>query len=122
MNINPAHQPADRQVAEQTPPAPLGGTRAEAIQRLQIGLFGLTAMILMVALASIIMDAAKKSEATAVPEAAATSSPDPVKSASASDPLVDAGVVPNLPGRDAEDEEASSGAGGKGGTARSPSR
>lgn len=122
MNIHPAHQPVEPKADPQANPAPLGGTRAEAIQRLQIGLFGITAMILMVALASIIMDAAKKSEATAVPEAAATSSPDPSSTPSATDPLVDAGVVPDLPDPDAEKDRVSSGAVGSIGTPRSPSR
>jgi hypothetical protein len=72
---------------------PLGGTRAEAIFRLQIGLAGLAAMLMMIGLANIVMDRAKESEATTVPESAVT----PSKSASAQtgDPLADAGVIPS---------------------------
>lgn len=74
---------------------PLGGTRAEALQRLQIGLSGLAAMLLLVGLANIIQDRARVSEASAVPEAAPTvapSAPPPL-----TDPLADAGVVPDMP-------------------------
>lgn len=77
-------------------PAPLGGTRAEAMQRLQIGLLGLAAMLLMVALANIVMERAKLTDAAVVPESvdpsAKAGSTEPVK-----DPLVDAGVVPEMP-------------------------
>lgn len=77
-------------------PVPLSGTRAQAMQRLQVGLSGLGAMVLLVGLANVIMDRAKETEAGSVPEAASTvnasKSPAP-----ASDPLADAGVAPDLP-------------------------
>ncbi len=73
-----------------------GGKRAEVIQRLQIGLFGLAAMVLIVALANVIMERAKQTEATAVPEAAATTAP-VTTTGPLSDPLVDAGIVPDMP-------------------------
>lgn len=64
--------------------------RAQAVHRLQVGLFGLAAMLLLVGLANIIMDRAKLAEAIdAAPEAAASMSP-----RTASDPLADIGVVP----------------------------
>lgn len=73
-----------------------GGRRSEAVQRLQIGLFGLAAMLLIVALANIIMERAKESEATTVsPEAPMINIPPP--KTPVNDPLVDAGVVPDLP-------------------------
>ena len=75
---------------------PLGGTRAEAIQRLQIGLSGIAVMVLLVALADVVQNRAKETEATSVPEAAATvaaEAPETPKS----DPLAEAGVVPDLP-------------------------
>lgn len=81
-------------------PLPLGGTRAEALKRLQIGLLGLAAMLLMVALANIVMERAKQSDAAVVPESVdPAAKPDgaPMK-----DPLVDAGVVPELPSADGE--------------------
>lgn len=75
-------------------PAPMSGTRAERIQRLQIGFFGIGAMCLLVALADVVISRAERTEATSVPEAAptvqATTAPTP------SDPLADAGVVPEL--------------------------
>jgi len=73
-----------------------GGLRAEAIKRLQIGIAGLAAMILLVGLANIIMDRAKETEKTAVPEAMPTIAIEPT-SAPNKDPLADAGVVPEMP-------------------------
>jgi hypothetical protein len=89
-------------------PVPLGGTRAEAIFRLQIGVAGLVAVLMMIGLANIVMDRAKETEATTVPEAAATVAS---KSAPAQtgDPLADAGVVPSPK---ADDGGAKSGARG----------
>ena len=73
-----------------------GGRRNEAMQRLQIGLFGLGAMLLIVALANIIMERAKESEAATVSsEAPLINIPPPATPVN--DPLVDAGVVPDLP-------------------------
>ena len=86
-------QPTD----ETAPPAPLGGTRSEAVRRLQIGLSGLAAMILMVALASVVLDRARQTDATTVPEAAATTEPVQTAPAPKGDPLAEAGVVPDLP-------------------------
>ena len=75
---------------------PLVGDRRETVQRLQVGFFGLGAMILLVGLANIIMNSVQESRASAVPEAAptvmASESPAPSR-----DPLADAGVVPDLP-------------------------
>ena len=84
-----------------------GSGRAETIQRLQIGLVGLGAMLLMVALANVVMDRAKESEATTVPEAAANVDSRQVMPAVA-DPLVDVGVVPDMPSvaAPAEDDDA----------------
>ena len=74
-----------------------GKTRAEAIRRLQIGITGLFAMILLVSLANIIKDRAQESELTIVPDAS-ESAPAGNESTSASkDPLADAGVVPEIP-------------------------
>ena len=77
-------------------PVPLGGTRAEAIQRLQIGLSGLAAMVLLVGLANIIQDRARQTDAESVPQAAQQVS-EPVQAPPRPDPLADAGVVPDLP-------------------------
>ncbi|WP_156495366.1 hypothetical protein [Croceicoccus estronivorus] len=74
----------------------LGGRRAETIRRLQIGLAGLAAMLMMIGLANIVMDRAKETEATTVPEAASTLAPEP-KATPVRDPLADAGVVPDVP-------------------------
>lgn len=65
------------------------------IQRLQVGVSGLAAMVLLVALANVIQNRARDTEAHSVPEAAPTvmpAAPPPL-----SDPLADAGVVPDLP-------------------------
>lgn len=89
---------ASQREPDTTTPAslPLGGTRAEAVQRLQVGLSLLGGVILLVGLANAIEDRAKQAEAASVPEAAATvtATPSPPPQ---SDPLADAGVVPDLP-------------------------
>ena len=77
-------------------PGPLSGTRAQATQRVQIGLLGLGLMILLVGLANIIMDNAQQNQALVVPEAAPTVAVTPPPPAS--DPLADAGVVPGMSG------------------------
>ena len=64
--------------------APLGGTRSEAIQRVQFGVGGLSA---------------RETEATTVPNAAATAKAEPTQN----DPLVDAGIVPDLPAEATEE-------------------
>lgn len=68
--------------------------RAEAIQRLQIGLFGIGAMVLLVGLASIIGSQADLADEAAVPDAAPTTEPSPAPSKA--NPLADAGVVPDI--------------------------
>lgn len=75
--------------------APLGGTKAEAVQRLQVGLFGIGAMVLLVGLASVIGGQAELSEQASVPEAAPTT--EPTDAPQQRDPLADAGVVPDIP-------------------------
>ena len=85
-------QPED----EADPGMPLGGTRAQAMQRLQVGVFGLATMVLLIALAQIIMNLAREAEARVVPEAAPTVAPSDSPTP-ASDPLADAGVGPDLP-------------------------
>jgi hypothetical protein len=88
-----SHKPVE-QVGE-TPIAPLGGTRAQSLQRLQVGVSLLLGIILIVGLANVIEERAKQTEAAAVPQAAI--SPVPAAAASSNDPLADAGVVPDLP-------------------------
>jgi hypothetical protein len=85
-----------RPLDDAPPEAPLAGTRSQSIQRLQIGLFGLAAMVLLVSLANIIVTNAEQNETRVVPEAAATVAADD-DNALASDPLADAGVVPDMP-------------------------
>lgn len=69
--------------------------RAEAIHRLQIGVAGIGAMILLIGLASVIMEKAQLTEATSVPEAAAEI--EPTAPPPKNDPLAEAGVVPDMP-------------------------
>lgn len=61
--------------------------RAQAVQRLQVGLFGLAAMLLIVGLASIINDQLRQSEAMQ-PTTTETGQP------GNTDPLADIGVIP----------------------------
>lgn len=69
--------------------------RAQAVQRLQAGLFGIAAVVLVVGLANIINDRARQADEAAKPAISAA----PSQSASdSSDPLADVGVVPsNVP-------------------------
>lgn len=68
--------------------------RAQMVQRLQVGLFGLSLMLLLVGLANIIMEQARRNDAlvaqSAMPIAAGSA---PVQAAG--DPLADIGVVPS---------------------------
>lgn len=73
---------------------PVGQARAEAVQRLQVGLFGIGAMVLLVGLASIIGSQADMAENAAVPEAAPTT--EPTSAPTQANPLADAGVVPDI--------------------------
>jgi hypothetical protein len=52
--------------------APLGGTRRQAMQLAQVGLFGLALMTLLIGLAQIIQNQTRQAEAGVVPEAAPT--------------------------------------------------
>ena len=81
---------------EQPPVAPLAGSRSQSMQRLQVGLFGLAAMILLVSLASIVINSAEQNEARVVPEAAPTVAAGE-GAAPVRDPLAEAGVVPDMP-------------------------
>lgn len=65
--------------------------RAQAVQRLQSGLFGIAAIILVVGLASIINDRARLAEGGSQPRTAASGT----GAKSNSDPLAEAGVVPS---------------------------
>lgn len=96
--------------------APLGGSRAEAVQRLQIGITMLAVMITLIALAGIIGGQAERAEEAAVPDAAPTT--EPTASPAQRDPLVDAGVVPDIPAGDEAQEEG--GAPGASGAAADP--
>ena len=74
--------------------------RAQAVKRLQIGLFGLAAIVLLIGLANIINDRARLAaaeQARSAPLVGAGSSAAAMASASATkaDPLADAGVVPS---------------------------
>ena len=67
--------------------------RAQAVHRLQVGLFGLAAMLLMVGLANIVMDRARQS----TNEDVAIVAEQPVDhevGKGATDPLADIGIVP----------------------------
>jgi hypothetical protein len=75
-----------------TPPTPRE-LRTQAVQRLQVGLFGVAVMLLVVALANIVMDRARQADAASAllagsHVASATSA------AAHNDPLADIGVAP----------------------------
>jgi hypothetical protein len=66
--------------------------RAQALHRLQVGLFGLCAMLMIVGLANIIMDRARLSDSKEPVEEVIAADAEPKKPAS--EPLADIGVVP----------------------------
>lgn len=86
--------PADDALTGAFPEAP-DRKRAEALHRLQIGLAGIGAMVLLIGLATVIMERAQLTEASSVPDAAATVAP--AAAAPRNDPLAEAGVVPDMP-------------------------
>ncbi|WP_198519182.1 hypothetical protein [Novosphingobium kunmingense] len=71
--------------------------RTHAVQRLQAGLFGLSAIVLIVGLANIIKDRARLAEEGLRPTSTASAEASP----SANDPLADIGVVPSALPNDA---------------------
>ena len=79
----------------ETTDVPLGGTRSQSMHRLQIGVGGVVLMVLLVGLASLIQDRTREVDAALVPAAAPTT--EPTAASQQSDPLVEAGVVPDLP-------------------------
>ena len=84
--------------------APLGGTREQAMQRLQIGLSGLGVMVLVIGLATVFTQRAQGVEEVTVPNAAATT--EPIEETPQEDPLADAGVVPDIPVETEEEMQA----------------
>ena len=66
--------------------------RAQAVQRLQAGLFGMAAIVLVVGLANIINDRARLADAASRPQMAGASNAEVSPN---SDPLADIGVVPS---------------------------
>ena len=97
--------------------------RAQAVHRMQVGLFGLAGMLLLVGLANIIMDRAKISDnaptaSAAAAVAAAKVSPGAAQTP-ANDPLADIGVVPDMPAAAGATPGASAGTSP---TARAPGR
>jgi hypothetical protein len=65
--------------------------RAQALHRLQVGLLGLAAMLLLVGLASIIMERARMADSAAPAPAGGASA----EASPKSDPLADIGVIPS---------------------------
>lgn len=78
--------------------------RKTSVHRMQIGLFGLGAMVLLVGLASIIQNSAAETQASSVPVAASNDGGGE-EIESMQDPLAAAGVVPELPAEAAPAED-----------------
>jgi hypothetical protein len=68
--------------------------RAQSVYRLQIGIFGLCAILLIIGLANIIMDKAKDSEGQTDPIGEVIAQDAPEAKKKGVDPLVDIGAVP----------------------------
>lgn len=84
-----------RPAAKAETPEPYTPRQGETFHRLQVGLIGLGAMVLLVGVANMIMDRAQEVEDTTVPEAAPTVEPSPTPTQNKA--LENAGVVPDLP-------------------------
>ncbi len=82
----------DDVTAEHFAPPAKRALRAHAMHRLQVGIFGICAMLLIVGLANIIMNRARLADAANPPEIS-VSDADKAK-VKGSDPLADIGVVP----------------------------
>src|SRR5688500_14660246 len=97
MAFNPAELLSRSPETEAEPrPAPVK-TRSQSMQRLQVGLFGLGAMVLLVGLANIIGDNADENEASVVTDAEPAPPAETIIVPEVRDPLADAGVVPDMP-------------------------
>ena len=98
MNVDPAKPlPGQESERDAIVSAPLAGTRAQSIQRLQVGLTGLLAMVLMVGLANIVIISAQQNRAEVVPESVTEVPSDDAAADAPRNPLADAGVVPDMP-------------------------
>lgn len=86
---------ATGKLPEADPAIAQGGKRGQAMQRLQVGAAGVLGILMLIGLVSVIENRAQVTEANSVPEAASTTAPG--AAAPQSDPLVEAGVVPDLP-------------------------
>lgn len=91
LSVDMSAEGADTGVA--VDPAPQA--RADGIQRMQVGLFGLAAMVLLVGLAGVIGSQADLADEAAVPDAAPTTEPRSIPVGP--NPMADAGVVPDIP-------------------------
>lgn len=77
-------------------PPPLAGSRTQRLQRLQVGIIGLATMIMLVGLANIVKTNAEQTDLQVVAESA-DEAERTTATETASDPLADAGVVPDMP-------------------------
>ncbi|RVQ66425.1 hypothetical protein EKN06_10390 [Croceicoccus ponticola] len=74
----------------------LFGTRGEAMHRLKVGVGGLLSVLFLVAIAGSILESAQKADETGT-----TTTQQETANEQSSDPLVDIGVAPELPGSEA---------------------
>lgn len=74
-------------------PSGLMGTRAEAMQRLKVGVGGLLAVLFIVAIASSVLQSTREAQDA---DSAVTAQQSTTETTN--DPLVDIGVAPELPG------------------------
>jgi|GEM_PF-1148454 hypothetical protein len=71
--------------------------RSQAVHRLQVGIFGLAAMLLLVSLASVIMQRVQTADRSAIAAEPSGSASGSAGVSPANDPLVDLGVAPEVP-------------------------
>jgi len=90
----PSELQSAHDLADDPPVTSFARSRSETVQRLQVGVSGLAAMILLVSLANIILDQAREADQGAVGDGQATGQD---AGSPATDPLAEAGVVPDMP-------------------------
>lgn len=94
FDIRSLTQPAEEKLRAAV--AVRSGTRAQSVQRLQVGLSGLAGMVMLVGLAHVILASAEQNRAEVVAEAVASPDASTPKPVATSSPLAEAGVVPSI--------------------------
>ena len=97
IGINPAKAPNGAETTDGIAVPSAGALRSQAIHRLQVGLAGLFAMVLLVGLANVIMERAREADRQVARTPAANEAAAAARNQPPSDPLADIGALPSVP-------------------------